>query len=126
MDVYGKKWRVFPVWVGKKRMSGLFETWMFQSYVMMRNEAVELINPHYEEWNAEYARLYPESLKDEDEEFKKYVRFIAKKQKPFLDAVNKKNMLMELYTGEDSGDIQCRLKLDKEYAMAINMKEIKD
>ena len=119
-----KKYLAFPVWVGKKRMAEFFETWMFHEYVKMRNEAVDKINPQYEKWNAEYAKLYPEALKPDDAEYKKYVRFIAGKHKPFLDAVNKKSLLLELYTREENGDIACRLKLDKEYSMTIGLKEV--
>lgn len=102
-----KEYVVVPLY--SKEIPKGVQSMFLDSYVKMRNEAVEMINPHYEEWNAEYDRLYPVKLKPEEAEYKRYNAFIAEKHKPFLAKANK-SLLFELFTDLESGDIACRIK----------------
>lgn len=69
-----------------------------RAYMIMRNEAVELINPHLEEWNNEYG-----TIEDQDD----YNRFIAKKEQKILNDVNRrlKGSPVTLMAREEDGDI---------------------
>lgn len=66
-------------------------------FVNVRNIAVDLLNPHYEEWNAEYDDV----VTGEDD--KKYNAFIRTKQNEILNEVNNhvcRKSLVKLYSDE--------------------------
>lgn len=72
-------------------------------FMRLRNIACDKLNPHYEEWNAEFG----DHDVPEDDELKnwggtEYCNFIRSKQEPILQEVNKKYAkgLIELYCDE--------------------------
>ena len=64
-------------------------------FMILRSEAVDLLNPHYEEWNNEYDK---EVTGEDDME---YNGFIQKKQIEILDKVNKKYWFLPLKLSSD-------------------------
>ena len=83
-----------------------------RDFMTLRDEAVELLNPHYEEWNAEYDRLYGEM----DEAT--YNPFIQQKQREILKIVNDKHVkgpgisTVFLDSSDDECDIMAVSRLD--------------
>lgn len=68
-----------------------------EEFVKVRNIAIDLLNPHYEEWNAEYDDV----VNGEDD--KKYNAFIRTKQNEILNEVNNhicRKSLVKLYSDE--------------------------
>lgn len=66
-----------------------------REYLRLRSFAVDALNPHYGEWNDEYAAMYPAEYVDPDDELKdfggtNYCRFLNNKQQPIIDEVNRK------------------------------------
>lgn len=53
-------------------------------FVDVRNEAIKFLNPHYEEWNAEYNKTH------ENDDMDEYYAFIQRKQNEILDEFNSK------------------------------------
>lgn len=58
---------------------------------LLYNEWVELVNGNFEKWNAEFDELYPgtDMSEDDSEGRRIYNDFIAKKERPFADQVNR-------------------------------------
>lgn len=105
----GNEINTLPEWVQK----------LTERYFMdARNEAVELLNPHYEEWNAEYG---VSNIKGEDD--KDYLAFIQKKQQDILDSFNKTWIgPVKLYSDEYA-DIAGRFKvLGETFTMHLSLK----
>lgn len=69
----------YSVDIPEKRLKKLLEM-MFMS---SRNSIVEMLNPHYDEWNAQYGK---EVTGDDDEE---YLHYIQKKQQEIIDKYNR-------------------------------------
>lgn len=68
-----------------------------EEFVKVRNIAIDLLNPHYEEWNAEYDDV----VNGADD--KKYNAFIRTKQNEILNEVNNhicRKSLVKLYSDE--------------------------
>ena len=81
----------------------ILEELIKSEFVRLRNIACDELNPHYEEWNAEFG----DHEVPEDDELKnwggtEYCNFIRSKQEPILQAVNKKHSkgIVELYSDE--------------------------
>lgn len=74
-------------------------------FMEARNKAVDLLNPHYEEWNAEYNK----DVNGEDD--CEYNAFIQSKHNDILTEFNKSHpeIPIELYSDEDA-DIAGRFK----------------
>lgn len=91
-------------------------------FMAARDEAIKLLNPHYEEWNAEYGK---EIVTEDDE--KKYNAFIQNKQNKILAEFNKTWMgPVKLYAGEDA-DIAGKFKVfRKEYTMRMSIKVLNE
>lgn len=72
-----------------------------QAYNIMRSAAIELINPMFEQWNAEYNK---EVTGEDDLEYNGY---IADKEQVLLEAVNKRlsNSPVKLYADRETADI---------------------
>ena len=71
-------------------------------FVNLRNKAIKLLNPRYEEWNAEY-----DSVKDIDD----YYGFIQRKQNVILNEFNRNSHSpIKLYSDEEC-DIAGRFKV---------------
>lgn len=72
---------------------------MEQIYVMRRNDACDILNGKYEDWNNDFNRLYP----DKDGWSKEYSRYICTKQNEILNAFNERypHSLFELFSSED-------------------------
>ena len=86
---------------------------MFQrDFMKMRARAVELLNPHYDEWNDTYEHS---SWFDEERfESKKYIAYITQEQNVILNKVNAefpKASINLVSDPEECGDImaECRL-----------------
>ena len=96
------------------------ETWrriMAGEYLKLYNEAVDLINPWYEVWNAQYDELYPDkNTGDNPEDYEHYNNFIAEKHQAIFDEVNKKGRIVELYSGEEAS-IAARSRKNQKWTM---------
>ena len=102
------------------------ETWrriMAGEYLKLYNEAVDLINPNYELWNAQYDELYPEKdTGNNPEDYDHYNKFIAEKHQAIFDEVNKHGMIVELYSGEEAS-IAARSRKNHDWTMNFVLKE---
>ena len=98
----------------------VIKTFVENSFLAARNEAIELINPHYEEWNAAYTK---EVTGEDDMEYNAYIQ---KKHNEILEGFNKKWMgPVKLYSDEYA-DIAGRFIIfGKTYTMHMSMKLIK-
>lgn len=79
-----------------------------EAYNLMRTAAVDLINQMFEVWNAEYDK----EVKGEDD--LEYNGYIADKEQPLLDAVNRKysNSPVKLYVDRETADIRGKFKFE--------------
>lgn len=80
-----------------KRLPPIVDAWAKNKFINMRNQACELFNPRYEDWNKEFDKLYPDIGGDND----KYIDFINAKRQPYLDEINKDNSGIKLVFNED-------------------------
>lgn len=93
-------------------ISGLYRNVLTQEFIQRRNEVVDYVNPHYEEWNEEFNSKYPGKDGDSIE----YVKFISKKMQPYCDKVSKRSEALEMFacddrvTGDGGGDIMAYIK----------------
>lgn len=76
-------------------------------FMKARDEAIKLLNPHYEEWNNDYT--------GSDEE---YNRYISSKQNAILEEFNRKWMGPVKLWADEYGDIAGKFKV---YGKAITM-----
>ena len=90
---------------------------MTGEYFKLYNEAVELINPWYKVWNAQYDELYPDkNMCNNPEDYEHYNNFIAEKHQAVFDEVNKKGRIVELYSGEEAS-IAARSRKNPKWTM---------
>lgn len=92
-----------------------------KAYNMMRAEAVDLINPMLEVWNAEYT----DEVNGEDDF--KYNSYIADKEQEILDGINAKlcDSPVRLYADRETADIRGRFSfLGKEITMYVTLEPI--
>lgn len=103
-----------------------FSRWVFSeaqklyidAYNIMRTEAVDLINPLFEVWNAEYDK---EVRGADDLEYNGY---IADREQVILDDVNRRlsNSPVKLYADRETADIRGRFKfLGNEVTMYVTL-----
>lgn len=84
----------------------LIKNFVESEFMKARNEAIELLNPHYEEWNEAYTDPV------EDEFDKKYNSYICSKQNAILDEFNKTWMgPVKLYSDEETCAIRGKFKI---------------
>ena len=94
-----------------------------KEFMHRREKAVELLNPCYGKWNAEFDEMYPGL----DGTSKEYAEFICNKQASILDAVNSLDMdenlvnLGSISDVEYSGDIYGIYRLDTEVTFELEM-----
>ena len=90
-------------------------------FLRAREKAIELLNPHYEEWNAAYDK---EVSGEDDEEYNAYIR---NKQNAILDEFNRTWMgPVKLFSNEEA-DIAGRFQIyGKEYTMYMTIKLINE
>lgn len=94
-----------------------------EEFMHRREKAVELLNPCYEKWNAEFDKMYPGL----DGTSKEYAEFICNKQASILDAINSLDMdenlvnLGSISDVEYSGDIYGIYRLDTEVTFELEM-----
>ena len=101
-----------PEWV-KKFTQGMF--------MKARNEAIKLLNPHYEEWN----EAYTDEVTGEDD--MKYNSYIQGKQNEILEQFNKKWMGPVKLFSDEYADIAGRYKIfGKEYNLHMSIKLINE
>jgi hypothetical protein len=89
-----------------------------KAYNLMRAEAVDLINPMFKVWNAEYT----DEVTGEDD--LKYNGFIADKEQTVLDMVNAKlsDSPVKLYADRETADIRGKFTfLGKEITMYVTL-----
>ena len=87
----------------------------------MRTEAVNLINPMFEVWNAEYDK---EVHGEHDLE---YNGFIADKEQAILDDVNRRlsNSPVKLFANRETADIRGKFKfMNREITMFVTLEPI--
>lgn len=91
------------------------------TFMKARNEAIEFLNPHYEEWNA----AYDKEVSGEDD--MEYYAYIQHKHNEILDQFNKTWMgPVKLYSDEYA-DIAGRYKIfGKEYTLHMSIKLINE
>lgn len=82
---------------------------MEHKFIDMRNEVIELLNPHYEEWNREWD---PSGDKMADDS---YYEFIADKQEAIFKEFNRKTGGPIFFHADPECDIIGRFKWGKEY-----------
>ena len=96
---------------------------MAGEYFKLYNEAVDLINPWYEVWNAQYDELYPDKdTGNNSEDYEHYNNFIAEKHQAIFDEVNKKGRIVELYSGEEAS-IAARSRKNPKWTMNFVLME---
>jgi hypothetical protein len=96
---------------------------MAGEYFKLYNEAVDLINPWYEVWNAQYDELYSDkNTGDNPEDYAHYCKFIAEKHQTVFDKVNIKGRIVELYSGEEAS-IAARSRKNHDWTMNFVLKE---
>lgn len=112
--------------------SGLRKACVERSFLALYNPWTELINPHYEEWNEEWRKLYPEADIDPNggnEWFFKYNAFIAEKARPLEDKNNEKllknghwyNKLFEVHTDPEYGSARFIDRSNRSRYMTFDM-----
>ena len=86
------------------------------SYVKLREIAVDRLNDMYEKWNKEYDAIYGEMNESE------YNRFINTRQKVISDEVNRENPIrfVDLESDEQC-DIIARSRLDRDLTCYITL-----
>lgn len=92
-----------------------------EAYNIMRSEAVDLINPMLEVWNAEYDK----EVKGEDDF--EYNSYIADKEQEILDDVNDRlcGSPVKLYADRETADIRGKIRfLGKEITMYVTLEPI--
>lgn len=83
-----------------------------RDFLRARHEAVDLLNPHFEEWN----NSYTDEVNGEDD--MKYNAFIADKQNEILDEFNKKWISPVKLFADEYADIAGKFKLyNNEYTI---------
>lgn len=97
-------------------------------FVRVRGYAVDLLNPHYEEWNAQFNAEMHEVYENDELDYlggKAYVEFITKKQREVIDRVNKKHLstFIDLDIDEEC-DIIGRCKFDKDITVSLYLTPI--
>ena len=97
-----------PQFVFNKKVDAKLQDALIMDFVEKRDILVERLNPHYEEWNAEFDTLgKPVMENDPLEDFggTEYCKFITAKQQEYADKVNEeRKSLVELKISKD-GDI---------------------
>lgn len=94
-----------------------------REYLRLRSLAIEELNPHYSEWNAEYSASHPDEVVDYNdpmEEFggAEYCEFLNSKQQPIIDEINRKHANNRVrLCAMDSCDLGC-------IVLGLNHKEI--
>lgn len=77
---------------------------LFNEFMMLRDEAVDMLNPHYEQWNA----AYTEEVNGEDDP--KYNAYIDKLQQSVLDEINRHHPLHRIKLFSKNCDLMGRTK----------------
>ena len=93
----------------KEPKIGLLKRIYEHEYMRLRNMACDLLNDHYEEWNAEFDQKYP----DKNGEDPEYHRFIANKQNKILKELDNESKIIILRSNQNNGaDIVAISKID--------------
>lgn len=96
MDERNMAYRVVFTHSDDKLLSRKLKSAAESIFVDARNEAIKFLNPHYEEWNAEYNKDHDNDDMDE------YYAFIQRKQNEILDDFNSKTDYgVKLYSDEE-------------------------
>jgi len=122
---YHGNWSVLMKTIVERYFNQLYGPW------------TEIVNPHYEEWNAEWHKLYPDANINMDERndwWYKYNCFIADKARPLEDELNDNtykngkwyNKLFKVETEPD--DCGCRIisRLNDSNYMTFDMTPVNE
>lgn len=94
---------------GLPDMKKATEDFLGETFFQLRNKVINSLNPHYEEWNDEYERLYPgvPAWDPEKEDVsKEYARFICAKQDDILKQFDNENPFVKIRSNiEEGGDL---------------------
>lgn len=111
--------------VFSKEMPKFVENFISKQFMNLREYGCRALNPHYEEWNAEFNSV-PHKI-DENDELKdwggkEYLDFITKKERKVLAQVNKEHPLglVELDVDE-IGDMIGRCKFNRDITVTLNL-----
>lgn len=85
--------------VSGKPVSNRTQEKLFDEFMMLRGEAVDMLNPHYEQWNA----AYTDEVNGENDP--KYNAYIDKRQQGVLDVINKYHPFHKIQLFSKDGDI---------------------
>ncbi len=92
-----------------------------EAYNLMRTEAVILINPKFEEWNAQYTKKVMGEFDPE------YNGYLADKQQVILDDVNRRlsNSPVKLFVNRETADIEGKFNfMNREVTMFLTLAPI--
>lgn len=90
-------------------------------FMKARDKAIELLNPHYEEWNAAYTK---EVTGEDDMEYNAYIQ---SKQNAILDEFNKTWMSPVKLYSDEYADIAGKYKIfNKTYTVHMSIKLINE
>ena len=97
----------------------IVKDFMTREFLRARDKAVDLINPHLEEWN----NSYTDAVNGEDD--MKYNAFIADKQNKVLDEFNKKRLSPVKLFADEYADIAGKFKIyKKEYTIHMILEPV--
>lgn len=109
------RWLAVIDWTKKM---GIFKKSRYdKEYVDAHNRAAKALNPHYEEWNAEYDEKY--SALEQNTE--RYNRFIEKKSNSVLKNVKWGKLIKMVSRG---GVLVARSRKDKDLEGQVSIKEV--
>lgn len=95
----------------------MFKCLVEERFLEARSEAIKLLNPRYEEWNAEYNK------KVSGEDDMEYNAYIQNKQNEVLSEFNKTWSGMVKIWADEYGDIYGKFKyFDEEVAIHMSIK----
>lgn len=85
------------------------EDFLGETFFQLRNKVINSLNPHYEEWNDEYARLYPDIPvwnQEKERNSEEYIKFICEKQDAILKQFDNDNPFVKIRSSfEEDGDL---------------------
>lgn len=110
-----------PIFNFSKEVPEKIRNILISEFVALRNIAVDLVNPHFEQWNKEYEE---EVYGDDDSAYNAY---IVSKQRPILEAVNKSCVSMFVRLDCDEyADIIGVAKFDDEITVNLTLIPVKE
>lgn len=111
-----------PIFYYDKEIPEVVKEMIEPMFLDMRNIAVDMINPHYEEWNEAYTK---EVTGADDYEYNSYIaskhREVLKSFNETVNAKNHGNWFMWLDSDNDTADICCKYNDPNSGIVTIHM-----